>query len=263
MPTMRSAPSLVGSMRLSPLYQTLGIGATETIFLIGHADGLPLNDPYQVSSIQDVVNRMGADADCPLLRALLEAYYSGARDIFLVAAAPMSEYVHELADRSTVVEGKTFWQRYQERLDVTYALLLQWDLPKFIVPVEASLTGTGGVDFLTPLAEHCDTAFGITGAIRLGLLGSKGKLDDAVAQEVLADDRLSSLGDAGRFVAVLLGEALLLIQELPTTYATPVVSAVAGELSNLKLDRGLTYHRLRLRTRQWHQWSLISRAGVV
>jgi hypothetical protein len=245
MATYVSPPSLSGTMRESPLYQTMGVGFTDRVFLLGHADGLAINDPYRVNSVQEAVNALGADSTAPLLRAMLETYYSGCRDIYIVAAAPMSEYVGQLEDRLIPqFGGLNFYEKYHERLAATYSLLLDFDLLQIVVPVEASFINTGAADFLGQLTAFCQDAFTITGVIPLGLLGTRGKLDEATIDELAADPRLLTQGDAGKFVALLAGEATLNLKELPTIYATSVASSVAGELSRLRFDHGLTYHRL-------------------
>ena len=77
----------------------MGFGDTARILLIGHADGLGVNDPYQVNDMQEAINLLRADSTSPLLRGLLEVYNAGARDIWLVAAAPMEEYVSNIDER--------------------------------------------------------------------------------------------------------------------------------------------------------------------
>jgi hypothetical protein len=169
MPVNISPPSLSGTMRESPLYQTMGVGLTDRVFLLGHADGLALNDPYQISSLQEAINLLGADPAQPLLRAMLEAYYGGCRDLYLVAAAPQSEYVDQLSDRLTPkFGGQNFYQRYFDRLTATYDLLLQYDLLQIVVPVEASFAGTGATDFLGQLTSFCQNAYSVTGVIPIG-----------------------------------------------------------------------------------------------
>lgn len=58
-----------------------------------------MNDPYQVNDMQEAINLLRADSTSPLLRGLLEVYNAGARDIWLVAAAPMEEYVSNIDER--------------------------------------------------------------------------------------------------------------------------------------------------------------------
>lgn len=247
-----SAPSLSGTMRESPLYQAMGNGLTDRVFLLGHSDGLELNDPYRVMSVQEAVNVLQANVASPLLRGLIETYYSGCRDIHIVAVAPMSEYVGDVIHRNDVhndatpgaLEGTTFYQRYHDRLQTTLNMLLEWDLPQVIVPLEASFLNAGSVDFLTQLTVHCANAFASTGVLRIGFLGCRGTLDDAAVEALVADERLTTQGSAGKFVAIIAGEGLINVSELPTIYATSPVASIAGELSSMRLDRGLCYHRL-------------------
>lgn len=243
-----TAPRLKGMMNESPTYQIMGRGFTDRVFLLGHADGIGINDPYRVVTIQDAVNALGADDAMPLLRAMLEVYYTGCRDIYLVAVAPMSEYVPDLSLRNTsqvAWGGATFYQRYYQKLATTYQLLLEYDLPQFIVPVETSFYQADGADFLTQLTDHCVQAYTATGTIRIGILGCRGQLDDAAVETIAADDRLNTQGTAGKFVALVAGEGLMNMQELPTIYSTSVAATLAGELSTMKMDRGLCYHKLR------------------
>lgn len=270
MTTLVSRPTLTGTMRESPEYNVLGVGLTDRIFLLGHAD-LPLNDPYQILSVQDAVNKLGVEAvgttfgdtfgdtfesafgedtfpqnafgvsDCPLLRATLEAYYAGARDIWLVAVAPMSEYEPDIAKRLTSKEAlgnKTFYEKYQERLTATYSLLESWDDPQIVVPVEASFYNTGVADFFTPLATHCSLAFETTGVIRIGILGTRGVIDQTAVNALVADTRSNTLD--GKFTMVVVGDGTINLKEMPTAYSTSVATVAAGTLATLSLDRGLT-----------------------
>lgn len=243
-----SAPHLSGIMRESPLYRIMGTALTDRIFLIGHADGIPMNDPYMVVSMQEAVNRLGANSDSPLLRALLEVYYAGCRDIFLVVAGPLSEYQDDVTYRNKpnpAWQGQSYYQRYRDRLNTTYNLLLQWDLPQIIIPVEAAFNNTVGADFLTQLAQHCLAAFANTGNIRIGLLGTRGTMDNTMIANLLGDKRLTTQGDAGKFVAVIAGEGTMHLKEMPTLYATTVVPSIAGHLSTMRLDKGLCYEPIR------------------
>lgn len=240
-------PKLKGTMRESAAYRTLNAGLTDRLFLLGHADGLSLNDPFPVVDVQAAINKLQANTDSPLLRALFEAYYSGAKDIWLVATAPMSEYDPTVTTRNTVqsvLGNKTFYQKYKERLDTTYALLLEWEHPQIIVPVEASFYNAGGVDFLTQLSNHCSQGFINTGCIRVGILGTRGALDSSSVSTLANDARLKTQGSAGKFVMVAVGEGLVNNKEMPIAYSTSVAVSAAAELSRLPLNRGLTYRVL-------------------
>ncbi len=63
-----SAPNTVASMAESPRYEVMGVGETDDIFLVGHADGLSLHTPYRVTSMKEAVKRLNGDTDSPLLR---------------------------------------------------------------------------------------------------------------------------------------------------------------------------------------------------
>lgn len=279
----RSAPTITGLMRESPDYQVMGMGLTDRIFLIGYGT-LPLNDPYLVISMRDAVNKLGADSTSPLLRGMVEAYYSGGRDIWLMAAGPKVEYVSSLSDRllpssqltnmtvaALVAQDPsyqipidysveawnelTFYERYAARLDVTYSILREWDLPQMVVPIDAPFYDAGGVDFLTPLADHCLDAFETTGAIRLGFLGTLipgGEMNDEHAAIISNDERLidfdsDGLGGStrrGKFVSIFAGEGVFNLKEMPTVYAGALTATIAGMMSNLQIDQGVTYKKL-------------------
>lgn len=237
-------PSISASMSESPLYQIMGTGITDPIFLVGHADGIELNDPYQVTSIKEAVNLLGADSRSPLLRGLLELYYSGARDIYLVAAAPMEEYVDSLVDRTVPIEEwglQTYYEKYYERLTLTYSFLTEWDTADILIPLEAPFNDTGGVDFLGQLVSHCQESYVLSGKVRLGLLGTRGAISDSMVESLLNDGRISQFGDEGKFVTVIVGDGVVNNKEIPVSYSASVVTSIAGVLSQLRLDRGITY----------------------
>lgn len=238
------APRLRASMRESPLYQVLGSGYTDPVFLIGHADGLALNDPYRVSSIQEAVNAMLADSASPLLRAMLELYYAGARDIYLVAAAPMDEYIDTLDDRNTEkaeLSGSTFYELYRERLNETYKILKEWDAADMIIPLEAPFNDTGSVDFLAPLLDYCKTMYEVSRKSVLGFIGTRGAIDDQMVENLVNDSRLNSIDSEGKFVTLIMGDGLVNHAEVPASYSASVVPSIIGVLSQLNLDRGIPY----------------------
>jgi hypothetical protein len=108
-----------------PSYQDLDFRNTNTILLIGHADNIELNNPVRIKSVQSAIDLLGADISSPLLRGVLNAYEGGARDIMIMASAPMSEYASRYEDRTaasnlfTINEATpssmTFYERYYDR----------------------------------------------------------------------------------------------------------------------------------------------------
>lgn len=188
--------SLQGNIVESPLYNDLSLGATDRLVLIGHANGLELNVPHRVINIQESINLLGADADSPLVRGMLEAYNCGARDMWLVASAPMSEYMpfdyNNPSARKTEREdlgGLTFYQKYSQRLDVTYEMLRLEDFPEIVVPLEAPFYDSGDVDFLTPLLSNCLQRYRETGNVSIGIIGTRIGFGSSGLVDALSTDR--------------------------------------------------------------------------
>lgn len=173
-------PRVYGKINQSHRYDVMGIGLTDTIFLVGHGDGIGINSPFQVTNVKEAINALGGDIGCPLIKALLEAYNAGARDIWLVAAAPMSEYIpFNGTDRTDRLEQQDIWGglnwygRYRERLRVTYTTLMDYENIEILVPVEAAYHDTDGVDFFEDLIWNCYDRFTNTGFVSIGLLGTQ------------------------------------------------------------------------------------------
>jgi hypothetical protein len=138
----------------------------------------------------------------------------------------------------------TYYERYDIRLKIAYDVLLEWDRPQLVIPLEAPFYWAGGVDFLTPLAEHCNDAFGITGAVRLGFLGSKtadSTISFADIEALKVDTRLNNLGAAGKFVTAFLGETAFTFQESGVSYTGSPVHVIAGKLSTMPVNNSVTY----------------------
>lgn len=274
-----AAPVLVGSMRESQDYRYMGLGLTDRVFILGHNGSceLELNDPIQVTSMQNIVNELEADTQLPLLRSVMHTYGAGCRDIFVMRVAPGIEYVDSQQDRLlpsssvnksyaeiyefdssyTIPEGitiqewdsYTFYERYYARLEVAYRILLEWDLPQIVVPLEAPFYDAGGVDFVTQLADHCDEAFANTGAVRIGFLGSKttdAKISSEDIEAIKADTRFqdNTLGSKGKYVAAFLGECTFQTQEIASVYTASPIHVLAGMISTMPLNFGLTYKQI-------------------
>lgn len=223
----------------------LGVGITDTLFLIGHADGLEINNPYQVSDIREFINVVRADSESSLVRAFFDAYNEGARDIWVVAAASMDEYVIDVEDRNTVLESlgdKTFYEKYYERLDDTYSILREYGIIEMIVPVEASFYETNGVDFLTQLADHCSDSFDNTGNYRLGILGTRmSTVSRSDVQSMASDIRLPTLeaNGKGKFISIMGGEASVSHPQMEIGYSTQASVLGAAKISITKANHGI------------------------
>ena len=168
-------PIIYGDIKEKYKYGLMGLGTTDHICLIGHADGIPINEPIQVTNMREVVRMLLGDSESPLLRGLLEVYNSGVRDITVVAAAPMGEYVSEISDRfeADPITGLIFYEQYYERLTETYSALAGYDYYDFVVPLEAPFYGAGDTDFLTQLSYFCDNVFASVSKPVLGFIGTR------------------------------------------------------------------------------------------
>lgn len=270
-------PRLYGQIIETNTYRNMGVGETDNIFLVGHADGIGINSPYQVVSIKEAVQLIGGDLNCPLLRGLLEAYNAGARDIWLVASAPMSEYVpwdpNDPKNLRFVGHdewgGLNFYERYQERLQTTYELLLDYEAVDFLVPLEAPFYYTGDVDFFSDLVFNCFDRFEKTGYVSIGIMGTLiGQItsDDIAALKTQSHfDELGNMEDyyaymlatrgiefardnienaVHKFGMVVFGETAVTLPQAPAAYSTSVAALAAGVLSALPYNRGLTYVNL-------------------
>jgi len=271
-------PSLQGVMRESHQYDIMGIGLTDNLFLIGHADGIGINSPFQVNDVKEAVTAIGGDVTCPLLRAMLEAYNAGSRDMWLVASAPMSEYIPfdgiDKSDRLLARDewgGLTWYERYQQRLQTTYAALVDWENIEFLVPVEAAFYDSGDVNFFDDLVFNCYDRFKKTGYPSIGFLGTQmGAWSDSDLTAVLDTapvngvglfskveflDYVESIKGASvkaeveenipyKFGILIFGEAAFTIPQIPVVYNNSVATTAAAVLSVSRLDRGLTYKAL-------------------
>lgn len=244
-------PRLYGRIRETYNYGTMGAGLTDHICLVGHSDGININDPIHVTNMKEVVRMLNGDSASPLLRALLEAYNSGARDITLVAAAPMSEYLPNIADRDTPFDewgDKTFYEKYYDRLTDTYETLSGFDNYDLIVPVEAVFADCGDTDFLSQLADYCVNTFTETANPVIGLLGTRSNsTTDDFIETLLADTRLESDDwlTKGKFVSVIAGEGAIANPQMTSAYNASLAVTAAATLATQDYGLGLTYRRLK------------------
>ena len=249
-----------------PSYEDINFSNMQSLLLVGHADGLELNSPIKIRSVQHAVELLNADMNSPLLRGVFDAYDAGAKNIFICAAAPMSEYVDDIDKRlisSTYIDyqsatptSKTFYERYYERLSVTYSVLSVLDFIDVIVPLEVSIIKTGGIDFVSQLATYCNSFHNETGYVQIGVIGSRTNgITSEDIDEIENDESLSSkfteynisgniISDFGRYVVPVYGEALFSHAQLDTTYINSVSAAVAGLIVSNPLNFGLVRKRI-------------------
>ena len=248
-----------------PSYDDLNQTNMQSILLIGHADGLELNNPVKINSVQNAVDLLSGNKNSPLLRGVLDAYGAGARNIFICAAAPMSEYISSVEDRNkayAVFNGqtlKTFYEKYYERLIETYNIIKQLDYIDVIVPLETSIIKTGGVDFLSQLVHYCNDFHNETGYVQIGVIGSRGNGISSSDIELIQNSKYlrykyttftnttsstQIASDIGRYVVPVYGEAVFSHLQIDNTYTASVAAAVAGMIVQSQLNMGLTRKRI-------------------
>lgn len=248
-----------------PLYSQIGLGTTSTVLLIGHADQIPLNEPIKISSIEEGLNLLGADLESPLVRGMLDVYGAGCRDIAICASARMFEYIKDYSARNTESDifeieqlgaSKTFYEKYYERLSVTYDAISSLDYIDYVVPLEASIIRTDGTDFITQLANFCADYHNKTGYVCMGVIGSSsGGVSESDINELknntVLKNKLTSYNvngsiatDYGRFVIPVYGEAVFKHPQIKTSYTAPVAAAVSGVMSSAKLSTGMIRKRI-------------------
>jgi hypothetical protein len=250
-----------------PTYQQLSRNNTSTILLIGHADGVQLNYPVKINSIQQAVDLLQADLNSPLLRGVLDAYSCGARDIMICAAAPMIEYVSSYEGRfmSTTVfnrdqatpSSQTFYEKYYERLQQTYEDIIDLDFVDIVVPLETSIINTDSVDFVTQLANYCSNFHNSTGNVQIGVIGSKTNGIKAADIDILEQNPIftnkftvynESTGqissDKGRYIVPVYGEMVFQHPQIKLSYVSNAAAAVAGMISDSPVNKALIRSRI-------------------
>jgi hypothetical protein len=247
-------------------YEELNQGNTNTLLLLGHADGIELNSPIRVRSVQSAIDLLRADINSPLLRGVFDAYAAGARDILICAVAPMSEYFAKVNTRNTATTifdlsaatpaSYTFYEKYYERLTETYSILLDLEFVDYIVPLEASIVNTGGVDFVTQLGNYLGDFHNNTGYVQLGIIGSRSNgissddVDELEANNIFTN-KLTELNydntiasDNGRFIVPIYGEGVYQHQQLKNSYTSSVAASFAGLLSSRPLNMAMIRTRI-------------------
>jgi hypothetical protein len=237
-----------GSIKETMMYTALGLGLTDALLLIGHADADVMYEPYRVTDMQKAVNFLKADQNSPLLRTMLEAYNAGSRDIWIYPVAPMSEYEPFTSLRLNVRSdwgNKNFYEKYYERLEIAYPQLLHRDDFKVVTAIEAPHYYTGyssedGVDFTSQLVNFCDLLYTNTGNVCLGVIGTRiDQISTSIIDDIATDQRLGQFVDNSKFVMVVLGESLNFIPQLTFSYPQSVSTQVAIMLSLLPMNKSV------------------------
>lgn len=254
------------STGFTPSFDTLDQFKTNSILLLGHADGLAVNNLTRITSIQDAINLLNADFNSPLLRGVFDAYAAGARDIYICPVAPMKEYIDDVNKRLESLplysyEDATpvlmnFYQRYYSRLEETYSIVKDHDHIDIIVPLETSIINTGSVDFITQLAMYCQDFHDKTGSIQIGIIGSRNygisSSDiDTFESNILFTEKYTMYdahnqisGDMGRFIIPVYGEIVVNHNFLTISYTSSASAAVAGLISNNPVNQSLIRKKL-------------------
>lgn len=250
MANLLSKPTIIGTQRVSPLYQVMSVGLTTPVMLIGHANATM--EPYQVTDMQKAINYLGADYNSPLLRGLLEVYNAGCKDIWLFPAAPMNEYEDVPASRLTESNNISFYERYYDRLEYAYGLMLEsFDSKGIVVPLEAPFYDSGQYDFLTQLANYCAETFEKTGAVTLGSMGTRvpdysnpnlasTNYNATTIQEMIDDNRIALLNDKGKFVFITVGEGVFMHPQFGSVYSRSLEATAAALMATTPLDRAIS-----------------------
>lgn len=250
-----------------PSYSQLNRKNTSTILLLGHANGLKLNYPVTINSIQHGIDLLNADMSSPLLRGMLDAYSCGARDIMICAVAPMIEYVDRYDNRLTSTSlfsinestpsSETFYERYYSRLEEAYSTVIDLDFVDIIVPLETSIMNTGGVDFITQLANYCSDFHNNSGYVQMGVIGSRTNgiksSDISILQaDPIFTNKLTTINpitnqissDKGRYIVPIYGELVFQHPQLKTSYISTGAAAFAGMMSTQSLNRSIIRKRI-------------------
>jgi hypothetical protein len=243
-------------------YSAIGDSTTMNTLLIGHTDAMEPYGIVKITSIQEGVNLLRGDFNSPLLRGMFDAYSAGARDIYLMSAGYMAEYVEDVNNRNIKLfqdndatpNSYTFYELYYNRLVECYRLVQDYEFIDLIVPLETSIINTGSVNFIKQLSTHCNTVQEKTGEVQIGIIGSKSNgIKEEDITELLAKDfdiqnsiavDGSIIRDDGKYVILIYGEAIFSHKQLQRSYASSLAAAVAGMLSSTRIDMGLTKTRI-------------------
>jgi hypothetical protein len=261
-----TGPTTGASISKRPIFDSLEeYYNTNSILFIGHSDGIELNQIIKINSIQEATNLLGANTSSPLLRGIHDAFSCGAKSIFMMASAPMSEYIEDIFQRLTDMpilfsaetnSNVNFYEKYYERLAVSYDIAKGLDFIDIIVPLETSMINTGSVDFIAQLALHCYSFNEATGYVQMGIIGSKNNgTKDSDVQLLEENIRLvnkfttySISGeietDIGRYIIPVYGELTFNHIGFGRSYTSSAAAAFAGMMSSTPVYNGIIRKRI-------------------
>lgn len=261
-----TGPTTGATISKRPIFDSLEeYYKTNSVLLIGHSDGIELNQIIKINSIQEASNLLGANTSSPLLRGIHDAFSCGSKSIFIMAAAPMSEYVDDISQRLTDMpiffsaetnSNLNFYEKYYERLAASYDIAKGLDFIDIIVPLETSMINTGSVDFIAQLALHCYSFNETTGYVQMGIIGSKNNgTKDSDVQLLEQNTRLvnkfttySISGeietDIGRYVIPVYGELTFNHIGFGKSYTSSAAAAFAGMMSSTPVYNGMIRKRI-------------------
>jgi hypothetical protein len=254
------------SVNTSAQYENTAQTDTNAVMLIGHTDAFEPFAIKKVLSVQDAINILRADFQSPLLKGFFDAYTSGARNIYLMSAGTMSEYVEDVNLRNQKIFSDnsatpnefgnqySFYELYYMKLEICYSILRDYEFIDMIVPLEASMVDTGDVNFVSQLSDYCDTVQKETGEVQIGIIGSR-SINGTLANieelsskdfEIFSDITPEGLinTDSGKYIILIYGEAVFDHEKLQRTYAGSVAAAFAGTLASTRVDYGLAKKRI-------------------
>ena len=241
-------------------YREIGQFETNNILLIGHTDAIEPYGMQKISSVQEAIDTLRADFRSPLLRGVFDAYSCGARDIYIMSCGYMSEYVENVGDRNIKIfrdstnETLSFYQAHYHRLSECYALVEQYEFIDVIVPLEASMINTEGVNFAKQLSLVCNAIQQNSGEITMGVLGSRNQgisssdVSTLLSKNFDIPSQVDAAGfveqDYGKHIVMVYGEAIFNHKQMQTSYTGSVAAAVAGMLSSTQVGLGLSKQRI-------------------
>lgn len=241
-------------------YQQTANYETNNVLLIGHTDAIEPYGIQKITSIQEGINLLRADSNSPLLRGMFDAYSCGARDIYLMSAGYMSEYVENVLERNVKKykdefnETYSFYEIYFHTLSKCYSIIEEYDYFDYIVPLEVSMIDTNGVNFVRQLGNLCEKIQENTGEVTIGVVGSRtqGMTNSSIQALLNADFDLRPnvdingfiTRDIGKYLVLTYGEIVFSHKQLQISYSSSAAAAMAGMLASTPVTVGIGSQRI-------------------